>query len=315
MATFEKYFPYTYNGKYIFIRDNYDIYNDVNILTDYFNEKPRIESRGHGVEYSPMEYWTKYKYKIIKEIIKNKQDINVINMREIIYILCKPEARMGKISQYFTLLNYFKVKKFLDPSCAWGDRLIAAIAYNCDYLGIDPNADLKEGHDKIIDTFAPCCKEKFKIIYKPFEDVKFNDVKYDFILSSPAPYEGDVYGFTEGQSVERYPEFANWFINYMLATCYNSYNVLEDNGHFLLTILDRLYPKKYAITELLLLAILYKCKYIFYEGVIGWEASKGKIVPFWVFKKDTKREYKDKVNKANDLLKKHYSHIYKFIIQ
>lgn len=311
---FEKIFHYTFDKKYLYIADNQNIYDKVNILTDFFTEKPRIESVGHGENISPFDYWNKYRRNIIKFVINKQQDINAFNLREVIYNSVT-EARMGKISQYYTLLHFFKVRKFLDPSCAWGDRLIAAIAYNCDYyLGIDPNIDLKQGHDMILNTFSPTSAHKFSIIYEQFELVNVS-TKFDFILSSPAPFEGDIYGNKNGQSIENYKDFKSWFLNYMFPTCFNSYNVLENNGHFLITILDRLYPHKYAIVELLLLTILYSCDKLFYKGVIAWEASKNKMVPFWVFKRMDECNSLDKKTFSEKALTEYYSDMFSSIKQ
>lgn len=315
MNQFEKLFDYKYKHKYLYIRDSYDIYTKVNMLTDYFTEEPRIKSTGHGQAISPYEYWQQHTYDVVKEAVDKKQDINAFVLREILYETVY-EARMGKISQYYTLLKYFNVKKFLDPSCAWGDRLIAAIAHNCTYYGIDPNTDLKKGHDEIIATFCPKENvENYKMIYKPIEDVSIKSLPlFDFILSSPAPFEGDVYGNKVGQSTENYKEFNTWFIKYMYFTCRASYRVLEDKGHFLITILDRLYPKEYAIVELLLLTILFKCKYMFYKGVIGWEGSKGKVIPFWVFQRRNGKKTKRKRTTAGQYLEQLYPDVYKLLL-
>lgn len=310
---FKQMFPYTYNGHYMYLRDDELVYNMVNILTDYYNEKPRVQSIGHGESLSPYDYWQQNKDQIISELEK-KGKATVYDAREYLYNKLT-EARMGKISQYWALLNFFKVKRFLDPSCAWGDRLIAAIAYGCEYTGIDPNTDLKEGHDAIVKNFALENKEKYKMVYEPFENAipEVKEEYFDFVLSSPAPFVGDTYGNREGQSTENYKEFNEWFIKYMIPTCVNSYHALQYEGHFLITVLDRLYPTKYAIVELLLLTILYLCKDMYYEGVIGWQASsKYNIVPFWIFKKEKRSddETNEKIKKAEQLLIKHYKDIY-----
>jgi hypothetical protein len=312
---FKQMFPYTYNGHYMYIRDDELIYNMVNILTDYYNEKPRVQSIGHGESLSPYDYWQQNKDQIISELEK-KGKATVYDAREYLYNKMQ-ESRMSKISNYWALLNFFKVKRFLDPSSAWGDRLIAAIAYGCEYTGIDPNTDLKEGHDAIIKDFALENKDKYKIIYEPFENVtSIQNEYYDFVVSSGAPFVGDTYGNREGQSTENYKEFNEWFINYMMATCIGSYNALQYGGHFLTTLLDRLYPTKYAIVELLLLSILYSCRDLYYNGLIGWQASsKYNIVPFWIFKKERRSddETSKKTKKAEQLLMKHYKDIYELL--
>ena len=80
---------------------------------------------------------------------------------------------------------------------------------------------------------------------------------------------------------------------------------MNKNSHLIITILDR--PRKnFAVTELLNLAILYKCKKLSYKGVIGWEGSKGKIIPWFIWKKNKKNNnFNSKI-----FLKKYYSDIY-----
>jgi hypothetical protein len=308
---FEKVFDYRFAGKHRYIRDSYETYQNVNILTDYFTERPRIESKGHAEPQSPMDVWNNNTKDLIKNVINKHQDINSYNVREAIYDSVV-EARMGKIAQYVSLFNFFKVKRVLDPSCAWGDRLIAAIAYNVDhYVGVDPNKDLISGHKEIIETFAPVQRSKFDLIYKPFEQVDATKLKgkFDFVLSSPAPFEGDVYGFREGQSTDTFKEFDDWFLGYMLPTCLMSYDALEEKGHFAITVLDRLRPTPYAIVELLLLSILYLCPDFHYRGVIGWEASKS-VVPFWIFQRNKDKYDKYRKEFAKTALENYYSNIF-----
>ena len=57
--------------------------------------------------------------------------------------------------------------KWLDISAGWGDRLIAAISLDMEYLGYDPNVKLEPGHTAIIEKFGN--KDKQKICYEPFE--------------------------------------------------------------------------------------------------------------------------------------------------
>lgn len=311
-SLFEKVFDYRFMGKYRYIRDNYDTYQNINILTDYFTEQPRIESIGHGETKSPMQLWQTDKKLLLNKLIEKKQDIDSYNVREIIYDSVV-EARMGKIAQYVTLFNFFKAKRILDPSCAWGDRLIAAIAYKCIYyFGVDPNKDLETGHNEIINTFAKSDKDRYQIVYKPFEFIPISKIesKFDFVLSSPAPFEGDFYGNRDGQSTDNYKEFNQWFLSYMLPTCIMSYQALENMGHFAVTLLDRLRPKPYAIVELLLLCILYCCPEFHYKGVIGWEASKGKVVPFWIFQRNKLKYDKYRKEFAKTALENYYFDIF-----
>ena len=81
-----------------------------------------------------------------------------------------------------------KATKVLDFTAGWGARLIAAMALDIDYTGIDANKALKPGYDKIIKTLSPYSKSKVKMIFKKAETVDISKLKYDFVFTSP-PYE------------------------------------------------------------------------------------------------------------------------------
>ena len=60
------------------------------------------------------------------------------------------------------LIKKIKATKVLDFTAGWGARLIAAMALDIDYTGIDANKALKPGYDKIIKTLRPYSKSKIK---------------------------------------------------------------------------------------------------------------------------------------------------------
>ena len=309
---FQELYPIPFKNKdYLYFGMDPADYEKINILPDYFTEKPRIESTGHGETISPMEFWNYGSAQLLLGLLANNKDINTYNLREEIYRHIK-EARQGKTTVYYSLYKYFNSKKVLDMACAWGDRLIAAIATNVDtYYGIDPNKDLIEGHQQIINKFASD-KTKYHMIYEPFEQVKLPEIKFDFIYFSPPPFYGDVYGNKEGQSITSFPDFEDWFVNFMLFCCYKAYKHLDNKGWFLITVLDRLYPEKYAIVELLNLSMEYKCKKLFYRGVIGWQGDNKSITPNWAWK-IRKKDPNPKIERAKNLLEKYYPKIFQKI--
>tara|TARA_B100000925_G_scaffold24983_1_gene16958 strand:+ start:35 stop:1654 length:1620 start_codon:yes stop_codon:yes gene_type:complete len=81
-----------------------------------------------------------------------------------------------------------KATKVLDFTAGWGARLIAAMALDIDYIGIDANKALKPGYEKIIKTLKPYSKSKVKMIFKKAETVDISKLKYDYVFTSP-PYE------------------------------------------------------------------------------------------------------------------------------
>jgi hypothetical protein len=306
---FFKLFPLQHNSKYIYIKNTNSDYDKLNVLTDFFTEKPRIKSIGHGEKLSPYDYWIQNNEQLTTELLKNKQSLNTVNYRELLYSKLK-EARQGRITVSIALFNYFKPRTILDPSSAWGDRLIASIIYDSAYYcGVDPNIDLKKGHDKIINMWGE--SNKINMIYKPFETVILPDnIFYDLIIMSPPPYFGDIYGNPEGQSTTNYKSFEEWFVHFMVPYVYKASLYLNNNKHLIITILDRPKPEehKYQIVEPLNLAIQFICKDLFYDGVIGWEGTS--VVPYWIWKKDINKSNSNKINNAQYLLKKFYPDIF-----
>lgn len=314
MNNFKNMYPYIYKdlNKYVYVSDNANIYEQVNILTDYFTEEPRIKSKGYGEKYSPYEYWQINKEEIIKRLTNQNVKPTILMLRDYIYDAIQ-DARMGKISVYYNLYKFFDAKNVLDPSMAWFDRGIAFGKWNRGehYMGVDPNEDLISGHKEAINTLFPEKKDKFTLLYQPFEtvDIKKLGRKFDFVISSPAPFIGDVYGNEKGQSTTNYKNFNEWFLKYMFKTIQMAYKVMTINGNIGITILDR--PRdNYAIVELLLLYIDAYLPKLIYKGVVGWEGKRHQIIPYWIFQKQIK------INKTRQEKAINYLHtFYKDVVE
>jgi 16S rRNA G966 N2-methylase RsmD len=65
------------------------------------------------------------------------------------------------------LYRYFNATKILDPYAGWGDRCLAAMALDLDYVGIDSNKKLKKPYKKMIKKYPS--KSKVKIYNKKSE--------------------------------------------------------------------------------------------------------------------------------------------------
>ena len=77
----------------------------------------------------------------------------------------------------------------LDFTAGWGARMVAAIAGEIDYIGIDSNVNLKPGYQRILDALKPFKKSKVKLFFKKAEEVDFSKLpRYDLVFTSP-PYE------------------------------------------------------------------------------------------------------------------------------
>ena len=77
----------------------------------------------------------------------------------------------------------------LDFTAGWGSRMIAAMALDIDYIGIDSNKSLKPGYEKIINLLKPYTKSKVTMVWKEAQTVDISKLpKYDYVFTSP-PYE------------------------------------------------------------------------------------------------------------------------------
>ena len=85
------------------------------------------------------------------------------------------------------IYRHFNATKVLDPYAGWGDRCLAAMALDIDYIGIDCNPNLKTPYKKLVKFFST--KSKVKIIIDKCEYVNLDDIEYDFVLTSPPFWE------------------------------------------------------------------------------------------------------------------------------
>ena len=149
-----------------------------------------------------------------------------------------------------------KATKVLDFTAGWGARLIAAMALDIDYTGIDANKALKPGYDKIIKTLKPYSKSKVKMIFKKAETVDISKLKYDFVFTSP-PYEYlEVYENMEnyekkGEKVSqpyssskiKIDDSEKFYDEFMIPTLKEIYKYLPKGKYICLNMPDIMYTK------------------------------------------------------------------------
>ena len=149
-----------------------------------------------------------------------------------------------------------KATKVLDFTAGWGARLVAAMAMDIDYIGIDANTALKPGYDKIIKLLKPYSKSKVKMIFKKAETVDISKLKYDFVFTSP-PYEYlEVYENMEnyenkGEKVSqpyssskiKLDDSDKFYDEFMIPTLKRIYKHLPKGKHICLNMPDIMYTK------------------------------------------------------------------------
>ena len=154
-----------------------------------------------------MEYYQKNKNKY--------QNDTIINLREKLFL----ETRFCnnfRVSIVLTILTVFKVKKYLDISAGWGDRLLASILYKVKlYCGVDPNKDLHKYYKQIINNFATN-KKNFILIEDGFETAILPDTKFDLVFSSPPFFDLEKYSNYDNDSLTKYKTEQNWCDNFLM---------------------------------------------------------------------------------------------------
>ena len=288
------YFDNETGNKYYYdVIIGYDdsMYENIDMVTDYFNEKERIKAIVNGESYSPLDYYRKYEDEIndkFKEIKSNK--IRMYQMREYIYGNVR-EATLFKISSVLSIMKYVEKDRnirisdcrILDPSSGWGDRLIAFISLNAkEYIGFDPNDNLQKGYNKIIKTFTKLNKQNqiindyhYQVIPDGFENSKFNNY-FDIVFTSPPYFDVEDYDNSNKQSIKKYPTQSLWlnkFFTKYLKNCVKAVKPgglifihISNNKHFkvvkfLMDQMDKLNVRKYK-----------------YFGLLG---TNGRCFPVW----------------------------------
>jgi hypothetical protein len=138
-----------------------------------------------------------------------------------------------------SLLKFLNVKRYLDPSAGWGDRLISAIAYGCEYTGVDPSNCMNPIYLQMIKDLVPKKNQsKYQIIKSGFEDAIVKNNYYDLVFTSPPFFDFELYEKDKGQSVEKFNTLDRWLAGFLFPLIDKSYKALMLNGYFGIYISD-----------------------------------------------------------------------------
>lgn len=269
-------------------------YNNMDKITDYFCEPIRTKAIVKSENISSYDYFIKHEPELIDELKTNGSKLTNYNMRELLFKKVK-EATLFKVSTAKAILEILASRKenfnisdfkWLDISAGWGDRLITAIASNVKkYVAFDPNVELKQCHDRAIETLASKSDaSKFKIIYEPFEKGILNiNEKFNLVFTSPPFFDFEIYtNDTDNQSIQKYPQFNKWLESFLFKSLFEAWERLEDNGFMAIYIMD---IGNYSIVEPMYNYVENKLKNSVYIGLISL-VSKEKIPkPVWIWQK------------------------------
>lgn len=149
--------------------------------SNYFFQYERMKTPSQD-KISCYKFWKNNKKKIVKYLENDKQHTNDL-FAVIVFLNHAPSQFNPFIAGQ--IYKHFNAKKVLDPYAGWGDRCLAAMAMDIDYIGIDSNERLKTAYDKMINYYPT--KSNIEIIYDKSENVNIDKLDFDFVLTSP-PY-------------------------------------------------------------------------------------------------------------------------------
>lgn len=142
-----------YNKKYLRILNDPTSHFNIDLLSDFFIEDIRHQARridqpmSIATAFTDEQFLTTFYNKIIAS-----RKINILTpavLREALYNYGLQEVNTFKptwavkLLQVVLKMTKLENKKWLDISAGWGDRLLTAMALKMEYLGFDPNIDLK----------------------------------------------------------------------------------------------------------------------------------------------------------------------------
>jgi hypothetical protein len=227
---------------YLFIEDKWSDGYILNMHTDLFTEECRVKCTFADF-LSPFEYWTRNKLKLLK------QTTDIEELRDIIYLNSRLCSNF-RITLALTILKLFKVKRWLDISAGWGDRLISAIGHGVErYVACDPNKCLYPGYRRIINTLSPITTAHsdpaasssididtpiYTILNTGFEISNLPNEKFDTVFSGPPYFDLEKYSDETDNSFTKYKNSTNWYTKFLIPAIDKAVSHLDINGHLIL---------------------------------------------------------------------------------
>jgi 16S rRNA G966 N2-methylase RsmD len=278
-GTPEKYIKFDNMYLYILVKEeDYDLYDNI---SDYFQEQERVKCKRFDQKISSYEYWQQNKIDIIKKV----DELTIHNVREELYKLWY-ECTSFRPSLFVGFWKIFSkersIKKVLDISMGWGDRLIGALATDIElYVGTDPNTKLFDGYKRIIEAFNG--KNKAICINSGFENANVEEYgPYDLVFSSPPYFNLETYSDEITQSTHN-RDLEAWYKEWLIPSLKKALNNLFTGGIMIININNIRGYTDYTIRMVKEIS----GHGVKYRGCIPqWSGIKNKSAqPFWIFEK------------------------------
>jgi hypothetical protein len=183
------------------------------ILTGYkssnnFFQKERMSIRTQNKK-SCKDFWKEKKDSIIAYQKKYQETHYKKDLFSIISYLNFCPAQFQPYAAGM-IYKYFKAKKVFDPYAGWGDRCIAAMAMNIDYIGCDNNIKLRPCYEKMLQFYKDYTDSHIEMFFDKTEKLFKTIPKGSDLLFSSPPF------FDEKTNiVEEYNNFDDDYVSFM----------------------------------------------------------------------------------------------------
>ena len=242
-------------------------YEKYDTISSYFTEKYRVRAKRKDREFSNWDYWNKN-----KELIKNEAKKQDISVKDMIYnMYYEVTAFRSSILVYF--IRKFNVKSVLDFCAGWGDRLLACLAMDVNYTGVDTNTDLFPHYHDMVKMFGTT--KKITLINSEFQKANIEG-EYDLVFTSPPYYDLENYGIDITETPEQ------WYENFLIFSIRKAWKHLLNNGHMIIIIND--IPEVKYVEKMI--QDVNKFEDSIYYGVISYSKNQ----PMWIWKKQKLQE-------------------------
>jgi hypothetical protein len=216
------------------------------VLMEYFQEDARNKCNREGYP-SPWDVYINPEYNVqwVKEYYHNilQGDVysedTIRSLRKTIY---KKNCDAFPANLALWLMNKWKPKKILMMCGAWGDEIIATMAYGQHTLltAVDPNKAAVENWYDMINYYDPENVDKYKFHIKPFEEVVLTPEEsgFDLMYSSPPYFTAEHYSEDEGQSYLKFRTREDWLVGFLRPSLEKVWALMNFNGVVVLALND-----------------------------------------------------------------------------
>lgn len=277
-----------------------DAYGICDALVDHFTEEVRVRSRVKG-RWTPHETWEWFVASSPERLVATAMEIHALEdasdptylLREAVYRLsweCTQfKVTLARAIWSFCIREVGTVPsraRLLDPCAGWGDRLVGALSLNAaEYVGVDPNPRLREGHERAAAELQSSTKAALHT--SPFEDVQGLG-EFDVVFTSPPFADYETYwsgvGGDARQCNVRFPD-DRWASEWLCPAVLKMYQHLRPGGVLALHLSDTSAGRVCAM-----LCAHMNAQGCRLHGTVACRRGEKRAMPLWIWKRPLTEE-------------------------